>query len=462
MQDSQDTYEVMTLGMWRARYCAQSKFVALLTWLDTLDQDMCMADVWRAAPRGAFLLHLWYGCGLAHPEASWKRLAMLIVRETARESMQDHKADLAVRACTYYVQNEINRGTLDTSLDRVTLDTPEWAWAAKALSGIASAVTAWADTEDRWFLVLQSAVCMTDDVADESTAARQAAVIRAVVANPWTSEDVDDRETGVLSAETEENPNDVTLLSFMRDVEKHKLTIIKNEGTHRHIRMAQPGTNNQSYEIITWPGSLCYTGDMGTFVFSRLDDMFNFFRRDHENPKRPWVNLSYWHEKLEAIDRIDGSKSFDIDTFHKAIKEYACDFAGVEIVEELTQEQQEDLEPLLRTDDEYEAVAAVRDFDSKWLDLTDFWENRCQEYTPRYVWACYAIVHAIDKFDEATRAPALAPDACMTCATTICAHHGSDHGGCSTWRIVAPPVRQSPRIQEENFVPPFTFPGAGC
>lgn len=437
MQDPQDTREVTTLGAWRAKHCPTSTFIALRTWLDTLDPNMCMADVWRAAPRGAFLLHLWHGCGLTHPEASWKRLSMMIVRETARESMKDHKASLAARACTYYLQNEIIRSTFDTSLERVALDTPEWAWASKTLNQIAGAVSAWADTEDRWFMVLQAAVCMTDDVADDAIAARHAAVIRAVVANPWTSDDVDDREAGVLSEDTEEDPNDVTLLSFMRDVEKHNLTIYKNEGIHRHIRMAQPGTNNQSYEIITWPGSLCYTGDMGTFVFSRLDDMFNFFRRDHENPRRPFVNLSYWHEKLEAVDRSDGSKSFDIDTFHKTIKEYACDFAGVDVVDALTPEQQEDLEPLLRTDDEYEAVAAVREFDSTWLDLTDFWENRCQEYTPRYVWACYAIVHAIDKFDAACAAATIQEP-------------------------LAPPERPASRVQYENFVPPFQLPRVGC
>lgn len=49
---------------------------------------------------------------------------------------------------------------------------------------------------------------------------------------------------------------------------------------------------------------LCYTGDMGTYVFQRLTDMFEFFRTDREYKKRNGgklaVNLSYWGEKLQA------------------------------------------------------------------------------------------------------------------------------------------------------------------
>ena len=29
-----------------------------------------------------------------------------------------------------------------------------------------------------------------------------------------------------------------------------------------------------TFDIVTWPGYLCYSGDMGCFVFTRLPDMF--------------------------------------------------------------------------------------------------------------------------------------------------------------------------------------------
>ena len=81
-----------------------------------------------------------------------------------------------------------------------------------------------------------------------------------------------------------------------------------DNGVHRHIRFKKPGTMCMYFDLITYPGGLLYTGDMGTYVFVRLQDMFEFFRTSNQDG---WVkemgltlytNHSYWSEKLVATD----------------------------------------------------------------------------------------------------------------------------------------------------------------
>ena len=67
---------------------------------------------------------------------------------------------------------------------------------------------------------------------------------------------------------------------FLGDIKDHTLQILRDEGVYRHIQVKSPGSYCYAFEVITWPGWLCYTGDMGSYTFQRLNDMFEFFRRD--------------------------------------------------------------------------------------------------------------------------------------------------------------------------------------
>src|SRR5690348_13144744 len=96
---------------------------------------------------------------------------------------------------------------------------------------------------------------------------------------------------------------------FLKDVSTHEMIVIRDDGANRHIRFKRPGTSCMYFDLITWPGYLCYTGDMGTYVFSRLEDMFEFFRTDRDYNKRKGrelsINPKYWGEKLQAVDSAD-------------------------------------------------------------------------------------------------------------------------------------------------------------
>ena len=91
-----------------------------------------------------------------------------------------------------------------------------------------------------------------------------------------------------------------TEADFLKDVAAHEMEILRDDGVYRHIRFKKPGTWCMHFDLVTWPGYLAYSGDMGCYVFSRLNDMFEFFRTDREYLQRDGrqlcINLCYWSE----------------------------------------------------------------------------------------------------------------------------------------------------------------------
>lgn len=181
-----------------------------------------------------------------------------------------------------------------------------------------------------------------------------------------------------------------TIESFLRDVARHQIEIIRDEDMHRHVRFRRPGTIVCGFDLITWPGHLCYTGDMGTYIFSRIPDMFAFFRNSEE------IDPCYWGEKLLAIDRHCGFKRYDPDTFRQRIAE-ALDSA--EASDEVRGEVERQV--LIHADEERDAMRAAYEFEHNRFRLQDFWEYDCTKYTFHYIWCCRAIVWGIGQYDAA-------------------------------------------------------------
>jgi hypothetical protein len=191
---------------------------------------------------------------------------------------------------------------------------------------------------------------------------------------------------------------------FLKDIADHKMTVLHDDGLYRSLRFARQGEHSwwNWFTITTWPGYLCINGDMGCFVFSRIEDMFEFFRSTPEGHKGLHINTGYWHEKLEADDRRVGSEVYDEKSFKEAVKH---DFDQHEFYNEEEKvdcwERVED--EVLCAENEYEAHRNASDFfyDGH-LDrfyFADFWEHDLKSYTFQYVWCCYAIVWAIQQYD---------------------------------------------------------------
>lgn len=191
---------------------------------------------------------------------------------------------------------------------------------------------------------------------------------------------------------------EVTESTFLREVSQHSMTVIRDDGVNRHLRFRRPETNCMGFDLITWAGHLCYTGDMGTYVFSRIEDMFEFFR-SRDGALR--INRSYWAEKCDAQDRADGITEYSAERFRQVILEWAkdvevADFDGgeAEFMEAIKDE-------VLSVADHGEAAArrAVDDFEHQGFRFTDFFETNLREYTHRFVWCCYALVWGIRQYD---------------------------------------------------------------
>jgi hypothetical protein len=186
----------------------------------------------------------------------------------------------------------------------------------------------------------------------------------------------------------------VTVESFLADVANHKLTVRMDNGCYRHLVFRQPiNTWNMWFEIVTWPNMLTIHGDMGTWSFSRVEDMFTFFRSDQLR-----INASYWSEKIESESRFGGPHKTFIPEIFKGNVLSSLDgygLSGRQIVEiaELLRDQ------VFCEEEESSARRALAAFKHEEFRFSDSWEIDGKGYTYHYLWCLHAIVWAIQQYD---------------------------------------------------------------
>lgn len=212
---------------------------------------------------------------------------------------------------------------------------------------------------------------------------------------------------------------------FLEDIATHEMTVIKEDGVFRHLQFKKPGTRYYQFDLITWPGYLCYCGDMGTYVFQRTHDMFEFFRR---NDKSYRIDFRYWAEKCEAADTNGGGiTKFSFEKFKAEILDW------LQQDKEANEPNSDDSEQLLKWELAYTELGEnvksevldcdensnVRCFNAAYnfrhtggawaefhgysarFEFTAFWEEDCKEYTHGFVWCCNALAWGIAKYDAA-------------------------------------------------------------
>lgn len=198
---------------------------------------------------------------------------------------------------------------------------------------------------------------------------------------------------------------------FLKDVDRHKMTILRDDGLYRHVRFGRPGTRIMQFDLITWPGYLAYCGDMGEYVFTRLKDMFEFFRKPDA---RSGVDLQYWAEKCRAVDHVSGIKKYDPDVARKVIIEWMESWMHEQDVEEGEEEgtyivpaelyevRDAVIDDVLSCveNGEHDLRETIRNFECNGFEFRDFWEADLTEYTVRFVWCCYALVWGIAQYDK--------------------------------------------------------------
>lgn len=228
------------------------------------------------------------------------------------------------------------------------------------------------------------------------------------------------------------------LKRFQHDVATHRVEILADNGLHRHLRFRRPGTGIYGFDIVTWPGHLAVSGDMGAAVFSRLADMFEFFRASPEAiaaaPGCLPINTGYWAEKCVAND--GAKKKYRSELFRAYVKEHFDEYVAQhheegEPAPAWAAALWDELEQMLFTatdcDDLSTAIHAMDDFKPdgesyKDFRFTDAWEaaSQLEDYTFHFVWRLFAIAYAVQAYDRCMAGPSAPAGRVLTCV--YCGH----------------------------------------
>lgn len=219
---------------------------------------------------------------------------------------------------------------------------------------------------------------------------------------------------------SDKTPAQTTFGYFLRDTKDHNMTVLMDSGVYRHLSFSRNGSSDCKFELVTWPGHLSISGDMGSFTFSRLHDMFEFFRTDRRrrnltkfDPEQT-TNLGYWAEKLVAVDRygfqeLSGPKIKQHVLGYIEDEEYLKERYGEESWAEIKEEIDDLIEHIeCRSNYEMqELVQEIYEFDKNGFQFTDFFENNLNDYTHHFMWACAAIAYGVQEYDLKRKAEAI-------------------------------------------------------
>lgn len=186
---------------------------------------------------------------------------------------------------------------------------------------------------------------------------------------------------------------------FLNITKDHELSILLDQGLYKHLRLMNPKSSPYWFDITTWPNYLCISGDMGCYTFSRIEDMFDFFR-DKKN--KLTIEPGYWEGKLQAGAEgrpTEITRRWSQLIFNKAVQNYFDQSIDDLSHEEVIMLQNKVNNEILSCTGKCESMAAIYNFESPHLDFIDFSCN-CEELDFHYLWCCYAIVWAIQQYDN--------------------------------------------------------------
>ena len=197
---------------------------------------------------------------------------------------------------------------------------------------------------------------------------------------------------------------------FLNAVQNHQMTVVQDTGVFRHLLFMKPNHSDHWFQLTTWEGHLCISGDMGCYVFCRTNDMFKFFRNSALK-----INPSYWAEKVEAGDvyeySSDEAKDAILASFHDWVeyKKENADESDTEFDLETTnfiaeQRDRLDSEILYESEQEHNLLHAIQhwDKDEDGFNFVDFFDggDPLQDYNYHYIWCLFAIVWGIQQYDS--------------------------------------------------------------
>lgn len=170
------------------------------------------------------------------------------------------------------------------------------------------------------------------------------------------------------------------------------------------VSTSMPDSKNQAtvnmwFDLVTWPGFLTISGDMGCWTFSRVEDMFTFFRG-----RELKINPSYWAEKLQhgTHGGSDAGKVWDSDSFKAALVDHLDNYCLAEEDHVIVVKELQD--SLSSDDNRIYVIPSAMDFSCALPSGGTFEFDSCEMpdgmvYSYHFLWCLYAIVWGIQQWD---------------------------------------------------------------
>lgn len=188
---------------------------------------------------------------------------------------------------------------------------------------------------------------------------------------------------------------------FAADREGATTTVLKDDGLYRHLHFDFPKASWSWCEVVTWPNMLVLRGDLGCWSFSRVEDMFGFFREPEDVARMDPV---YWAEKLVPGGR-DSAKTYDPSRAPAYVLQTVAEHADQH--PRLAQ----DVEDVFFADADLSTENGLREavalFDERFPEYAidgfrfpvDKWD--LHRYSPWFLLACVVLPWAIGQYDTA-------------------------------------------------------------
>lgn len=178
---------------------------------------------------------------------------------------------------------------------------------------------------------------------------------------------------------------------IVNDLASHTITIRHEDGLYRHYRCSNGGSSNMYFDIVTWPGSLCFTGDMGDYLFQRTDDMIEFMRRSC---------MSYGYAAEKCVAYGGRLKEFCEDRFEEILAERLAESLAdggdgtFRVVRRGKAENEDVAEAIEKIRQEYSEYNSPFDA-TKAMHESGLWDTSelpsCEEYTFHFLWCLHAL-----------------------------------------------------------------------
>ena len=190
---------------------------------------------------------------------------------------------------------------------------------------------------------------------------------------------------------------------FLSEMKDHKMKVVLDTEKHKHLSFSSGGFEH-GFEIISFPYHVMITGDMGTYTFSRTDDMLRWFVKDGGKAiARPEKELQRWRQKLVSVDSQLGVVKNSLTQTVKMIEQ--CEENFIECHPDQKGAIKEVFSDLLRSGEDgvgmllHELLTFEITIDGEeHAPFSDFEDEDVGVYVLQFAWCCYALNFGIGMY----------------------------------------------------------------